>query len=135
MVLYVVVVVVTDLSYFSGGSSVIKCRDGSKKFDKARINDEFCDCPGDGTDEPGISSFVVFGFFLCMFVVVCLIRGLGIFCAGTSACPNGKFYCGNAGHVPVILFSSRVNDGICGKASPLALLLFCCLRVSFILVV
>lgn len=73
-----------DLSYFSSGSSGIKCRDGSKKFDKARINDDFCDCPGDGTDEPG-----------------------------TSACPNGKFYCGNAGHVPVILFSSRVNDGIC----------------------
>lgn len=35
--------------------------------------------------------------------------------AGTSACPNGKFYCPNAGHVPLLLFSSRVNDGICGK--------------------
>ncbi|KAL3719107.1 hypothetical protein ACJRO7_004110 [Eucalyptus globulus] len=32
---------------------------------------------------------------------------------GTSACPNGKFYCRNAVHVPVIIFSSRVNDGIC----------------------
>ncbi|XP_062079617.1 glucosidase 2 subunit beta-like [Humulus lupulus] len=32
---------------------------------------------------------------------------------GTSACPNGRFYCQNAGHAPKVLFSSRVNDGIC----------------------
>lgn len=61
----------------------IKCKDGSKKFTKAKLNDDFCDCP-DGTDEPG-----------------------------TSACPTGKFYCRNAGHVPLSLFSSKVNDGIC----------------------
>lgn len=36
---------------------------------------------------------------------------------GTSACPNGKFYCRNAGHSPLVLFSSRVNDGICGMLS------------------
>lgn len=35
--------------------------------------------------------------------------------AGTSACPNGKFYCKNAGHAPIVLYSSRVNDGICGN--------------------
>lgn len=34
---------------------------------------------------------------------------------GTSACPDGKFYCQNVGHSPLTLFSSRVNDGICGK--------------------
>lgn len=34
---------------------------------------------------------------------------------GTSACSNGKFYCRNAGHAPLLLFSSRVNDNICGK--------------------
>lgn len=62
---------------------LIKCKDGSKKFTKAQLNDDFCDCP-DGTDEPG-----------------------------TSACPGGKFFCRNAGHAPLILFSSRVNDGIC----------------------
>lgn len=70
----------TDLSYFSGGSSVIKCRDGSKKFDKARINDDFCDCPGDGTDEPGLAVFLRVFVFLCLFVVVCLTRRfLGVF--------------------------------------------------------
>ncbi|XP_010032841.2 LOW QUALITY PROTEIN: glucosidase 2 subunit beta [Eucalyptus grandis] len=71
-----------DVKYY-GSSNRIECKDGSKKFSRAQVNDDFCDCP-DGTDEPG-----------------------------TSACPNGKFYCRNAGHVPVIIFSSRVNDGIC----------------------
>ncbi|CAA0829031.1 Glucosidase 2 subunit beta [Striga hermonthica] len=74
-----------DLSYYKGLSSTgtIYCKDGSKKFSKSQFNDDFCDCP-DGSDEPG-----------------------------TSACPSAKFYCKNAGHVPVILYSSRVNDGIC----------------------
>lgn len=62
---------------------MIKCRDGSGRFSRDQLNDDFCDCP-DGTDEPG-----------------------------TSACPEGKFYCKNAGHTPVTIFSSRVNDGIC----------------------
>lgn len=64
-------------------SDVIRCKDGSANFNKDQLNDDFCDCP-DGTDEPG-----------------------------TSACPRGTFYCRNAGHSPVSLFSSRVNDGIC----------------------
>ncbi|KAJ0261572.1 Glucosidase 2 subunit beta [Hirschfeldia incana] len=71
-----------DEKYYKS-SSEIKCKDGSKRFTKAQLNDDFCDC-ADGTDEPG-----------------------------TSACPNGKFYCRNAGHSPLVLFSSRVNDGIC----------------------
>ncbi|KAL1195223.1 Glucosidase 2 subunit beta [Cardamine amara subsp. amara] len=71
-----------DEKYYKS-SSEIKCKDGSKKFTRVQLNDDFCDCP-DGTDEPG-----------------------------TSACPNGKFYCRNAGHSPLVLFSSRVNDGLC----------------------
>ncbi|KAM3330128.1 hypothetical protein ACQJBY_026864 [Aegilops geniculata] len=70
-----------DEAYYRGG--VIKCRDGSGKFTRDQLNDDFCDCP-DGTDEPG-----------------------------TSACPEAKFYCKNAGHSPITIFSSRVNDGIC----------------------
>ncbi|KAG6738870.1 hypothetical protein POTOM_058493 [Populus tomentosa] len=69
------------------GSQVIKCKDGSKSFSRDRLNDNFCDCL-DGTDEPG-----------------------------TSACPSGKFYCRNAGSTPKFIFSSRVNDQICGKKS------------------
>ncbi|XP_074577108.1 glucosidase 2 subunit beta-like [Curcuma longa] len=70
-----------DEGYYK--SDVIKCKDGSKKFTKQQLNDEFCDCL-DGTDEPG-----------------------------TSACPEGKFYCRNSGHIPQMIFSSRVNDGLC----------------------
>ncbi|PWA56119.1 mannose-6-phosphate receptor binding domain-containing protein [Artemisia annua] len=35
-----------------GGGGSVKCRDGSKSFTKAQLNDDFCDC-FDGTDEPG----------------------------------------------------------------------------------
>ncbi|WCJ28785.1 Glucosidase 2 subunit beta [Euphorbia peplus] len=72
-----------DENYYKTTSDTIKCKDGSKKFTKFQLNDDFCDCP-DASDEPG-----------------------------TSACPNGKFYCRNSGHAPVLLYSSRVNDGIC----------------------
>ncbi|KAG0607835.1 hypothetical protein M758_8G058600 [Ceratodon purpureus] len=61
----------------------IWCKDGSKSFPRERLNDNFCDC-ADGTDEPG-----------------------------TSACPNGKFYCQNIGSAPKLVYASRVNDGIC----------------------
>lgn len=64
-------------------SKKIMCKDGSKSFSRDRLNDDFCDC-ADGTDEPG-----------------------------TSACPEGKFYCTNTGHAPILMSSSRVNDGIC----------------------
>ncbi|CAN8284668.1 unnamed protein product [Cochlearia groenlandica] len=64
-------------------SDLIKCKDGSKSFSRDRVNDNFCDCL-DGTDEPG-----------------------------TSACPNGRFYCKNRGSSPKFVYSSRVNDRIC----------------------
>ncbi|OZJ05118.1 hypothetical protein BZG36_01389 [Bifiguratus adelaidae] len=59
------------------------CLDGSKKLPISTINDDYCDCP-DGSDEPG-----------------------------TSACPNGSFYCENVGHMGRTIRSSRVNDGVC----------------------
>ncbi|KAL9275387.1 Glucosidase 2 subunit beta-like protein [Drosera capensis] len=72
-----------DEKYYDGSSGFIRCKDGSKRLERSRVNDDFCDCP-DGSDEPG-----------------------------TSACPNGRFYCQNVGHVATVLYSSRVNDGIC----------------------
>lgn len=60
------------------------CLDGSRTDLKpTAVNDDYCDCV-DGSDEPG-----------------------------TNACGNFKFYCSNAGHVPGVLASNRVNDGIC----------------------
>ncbi|GAB2233413.1 hypothetical protein Droror1_Dr00002635 [Drosera rotundifolia] len=72
-----------DEKYYDGLSGFIRCKDGSKRLERSRVNDDFCDCP-DGSDEPG-----------------------------TSACPDGRFYCRNVGHVATVLYSSRVNDGIC----------------------
>jgi hypothetical protein len=37
---------------------------------------------------------------------------------GTSACPNGVFYCPNEGHVGASIRSSSVNDGLCGGCLP-----------------
>ncbi|KAH7826427.1 putative Signal recognition particle receptor [Monocercomonoides exilis] len=58
------------------------CFDGSKTIPASYVNDNICDCP-DGSDEPG-----------------------------TSACPNGKFWCQNLRSRGYYIESSRVDDGI-----------------------
>ncbi|XP_021939758.1 glucosidase 2 subunit beta [Zootermopsis nevadensis] len=62
------------------------CVHTREEIDFSRVNDDFCDCLFDGSDEPG-----------------------------TSACQNGRFYCdtqNNIGHSESVP-SSYVNDGIC----------------------
>lgn len=68
---------------FYNPSQKFSCLDGSGTFPFYFVNDDYCDC-ADASDEPG-----------------------------TSACPNGLFYCFNLGHKPENIPSSRVNDGIC----------------------
>lgn len=60
-----------------------QCFDKSKTYSFEHVNDDYCDCP-DGSDEPG-----------------------------TSACPNGRFYCPNVGHRPKYISSMFVDDGVC----------------------
>ncbi|GFZ44630.1 Alpha-glucosidase 2 subunit beta [Saitozyma sp. JCM 24511] len=62
------------------------CLDGSRSIPWSALNDDYCDCP-DGSDEPGTSA-----------------------CEGVV---GATFYCKNEGHIPGVILSSRVNDGIC----------------------
>ncbi|GMR63029.1 hypothetical protein PMAYCL1PPCAC_33224, partial [Pristionchus mayeri] len=75
--------VLPSKSAFYARAKEFQCLDGSARIPYEQVNDDYCDCP-DGSDEPG-----------------------------TSACPNGHFYCENRLHTPQLLISSRVNDGIC----------------------
>ncbi|XP_006631658.1 glucosidase 2 subunit beta [Lepisosteus oculatus] len=69
--------------HFYEESKPFTCLDGTKTISFDRVNDDYCDCK-DGSDEPG-----------------------------TSACPNGNFFCANTGYKAQFIPSSRVNDGIC----------------------
>nr|XP_025041269.1 glucosidase 2 subunit beta [Pelodiscus sinensis] len=69
--------------HFYEESKPFTCLDGSSTIAFDWVNDDYCDCQ-DGSDEPG-----------------------------TSACPNGRFHCTNAGYRPQYIPSSRVNDGVC----------------------
>nr|XP_054930494.1 glucosidase 2 subunit beta-like [Dermacentor andersoni] len=61
-----------------------KCLRSSGVISYDQVNDDYCDCK-DGSDEPG-----------------------------TSACPNGRFYCRRHNtRSPKYVLSMRVNDGIC----------------------
>ena len=65
------------------------CPASNKIISASQLNDEFCDCDADGADEPG-----------------------------TSACKYAKFYCTNQGYRGQFVYSSHVNDGVCGMPEP-----------------
>ncbi|KAI3645009.1 hypothetical protein MP228_011173 [Amoeboaphelidium protococcarum] len=71
-----------DLKLYSGEN--ITCNNGQIVIPISAVNDNYCDCPLDGLDEPG-----------------------------TSACSNGKFYCRNRGYVSHYIPSFLVGDGVC----------------------
>ena len=77
---------------FYDPSKDFTCIDGSKTIPFKNVNDDYCDCEADGSDEPG-----------------------------TSACANGSFHCTNVGYLEKDIYSSMVNDGICGKLGRWAL--------------
>ena len=69
--------------HYDSSSKEFTCLDLSKKIPFSQVNDDFCDCP-DASDEPG-----------------------------TSACPNGQFYCMNSAFRPKSIPTRFVNDGYC----------------------
>ncbi|CAF2752166.1 unnamed protein product [Rotaria sp. Silwood2] len=64
-------------------SKPFSCLDGSTTIPVEFVNDDYCDCR-DGSDEPG-----------------------------TSACPNGRFFCENKGYIGTLIPSHLVGDGVC----------------------
>uniref|UniRef100_A0A1B6HK90 Glucosidase II beta subunit N-terminal domain-containing protein n=1 Tax=Homalodisca liturata TaxID=320908 RepID=A0A1B6HK90_9HEMI len=76
-----------DKNYIPNVNGKIFCAMDSIEIDMSRINDDYCDCPTDGMDEPG-----------------------------TNACVNGRFFCNYQADLrnrPKSIPSSRVNDGVC----------------------
>eukprot|EP01114_Cavostelium_apophysatum_P005239 TRINITY_DN1600_c0_g1_i3.p1 TRINITY_DN1600_c0_g1~~TRINITY_DN1600_c0_g1_i3.p1 ORF type:complete len:518 (-),score=147.54 TRINITY_DN1600_c0_g1_i3:38-1591(-) len=73
-----------DAEKLTYSSTEFTCADGSRTIPFSQVNDDFCDCEQDGSDEPG-----------------------------TSACINGFFYCENKGHIGQKIYSSQVQDSLC----------------------
>lgn len=86
------------LGEYKKSDETFTCFDGKKTIPISAVNDDYCDCH-DGSDEPGMQKYNY-------------KSALNSF-TGTAACPNGRFWCENAGarghHIP----SSRVGDSIC----------------------
>jgi hypothetical protein len=106
-----------DAAKYSGTS--FSC--GSKTLPISAINDDFCDCEADGSDEPGMCSFsnsrcltICFCFSTHIRDAKSLSEPRDFSMAGTSACKNARFYCQNAGYRGQFIYASNVNDGICG---------------------
>ncbi|KAI9325885.1 glucosidase II beta subunit-like-domain-containing protein [Zopfochytrium polystomum] len=76
-------VALADQPKYVPNAGKFTCLDGSGTVSFTAVNDDYCDCK-DGSDEPG-----------------------------TSACPNGRFFCLNPGFKSSYIPSSRVGDGVC----------------------
>jgi hypothetical protein len=62
----------------------VACGGEDKRISDAFVNDGYCDCEVEGTDEPA-----------------------------TGACGTASFRCENRPHAPLHIPASRVNDGVC----------------------
>lgn len=71
------------LKYIPNSQGKFICFVSKTEIDFEKINDNYCDCPEDGSDEPG-----------------------------TNACNNGVFYCGILSS-EMKISSYKVNDGVC----------------------
>lgn len=66
-------------------ADTVRCKKSGKLITVEKLNDNYCDCPEDGSDEPR-----------------------------TNACANGKFIClKNVKSFPESIPSGWVNDGVC----------------------
>ncbi|XP_078046411.1 thiamine pyrophosphokinase 1 [Augochlora pura] len=74
-----------QLKYLPNSEEKFICFISKTEIDFVKINDDYCDCPEDGSDEPG-----------------------------TNACNNGVFYCQkSSSQVTLKISSYKVNDGVC----------------------
>ena len=76
------------------------------------VNDNYCDCP-DATDERTYSFWLLCTLVLLLAIYYFALVSYIVSKAGTSACSNGFFYCAESTQGR-LLFSSMVNDRICG---------------------
>ncbi len=95
-----------------------ECRDKSKVIDSAYVNDDYCDCTGDGSDEPGTSACAA---------------SLALKADGEAVVEGRGFWCVSKGFRGHFVPSSRVNDGICGMPYTLSLLVQHCFRMQYIM--
>ncbi|XP_066245214.1 glucosidase 2 subunit beta [Euwallacea similis] len=77
-----------EARFYTPNEGMFTCIKSGESIDFKKVNDDYCDC-ADSTDEPG-----------------------------TSACPDGIFYCSNLPTAlnnkhPKRIPSSKINDGIC----------------------
>ncbi|XP_076375449.1 thiamine pyrophosphokinase 1 isoform X2 [Megalopta genalis] len=74
-----------QLKYLPNSEEKFVCFISKTEIDFVKINDDYCDCPEDGSDEPS-----------------------------TNACNNGVFYCQkSSSQVTLKISSYKVNDGVC----------------------